>query len=254
MAVVLLVTVDEQFRDRLRGALHAYQHQVVTALTCSEALQHFEDRRPALAVLDLDVLGLDALVQFRARFPRVPVVAVGELMSVVVENQARDMGAADVLRKTLKSNVLMQVVNRVLQHAESPASRDRTGRVPAGEGAAAKILVVDDEREIRDMIGEFLQRRGYRVRTAADGEEALEALGAEPFDMILLDVYMPGVNGIQLLERLAKSGRSSGVIVLTACQDQHLLKATLDLGAFEVLTKPVDLEQLELAVSAKLHS
>jgi DNA-binding response OmpR family regulator len=254
MAVILLVTVDEQFRDRLQGALDAYQHQVVTALTCSEALQHFEDRRPALAVLDLDVLGLNALVQFRARFPRVPVVAVGELMSVVIENQARDMGAADVLRKTLKSNVLTQVINRVLQHAEPPASRDRSKRVSSGEGAAAKILIVDDEREIRDMIGEFLQRRGYRVRTAADGEEALEAIGAEPFDMILLDVYMPGVNGVQLLEQLARAGLSSGVIVLTACQDQHLLKATLDLGAFEVLTKPVDLEQLELALSAKLHS
>lgn len=254
MAVILLVTVDEQFRDRLREALHAYQHQVVTALTCSEALQYFEDRKPALAVLDLDVLGLNALVQFRARFSRVPVVAVGELMSVVIENQARDMGAADVLRKTLKSNVLTQVINRVLQHAEPPASRDRSKRMSSGENVAAKILIVDDEREIRDMIGEFLQRRGYRVRTAADGEEALEAIGAEPFDMILLDVYMPGVNGVQLLEQLARAGLSSGVIVLTACQDQHLLKATLDLGAFEVLTKPVDLEQLELAVSAKLHS
>lgn len=254
MAVILLVTVDEQFRDRLQGALDAYQHQVVPALTCSEALQYFEDRKPALAVLDLDVLGLNALVQFRARFPHVPIIAVGELMSVAMENQARDMGAADVLRKTLKSNVLTQVVNRVLQHAEPPVSRNRSRRVSAGEGAAAKILIVDDEQEIRDMIGEFLQRRGYRVRAVSDGGEALKAIEAEPFDMILLDVYMPGINGVQLLERLAKVGLSSGVIVLTACQDRHLLKTTLDLGAFEVLTKPVDLEQLELALSAKLHS
>ena len=74
----------------------------------------------------------------------------------------------------------------------------------------------------------------------------------EPPDLVLLDIYMPGMNGVEMLRQVSRSHPKVGVIMLTASQDEPLLKSALDLGAFDVLSKPVDLKQLELAVLVKL--
>jgi CheY-like chemotaxis protein len=111
---------------------------------------------------------------------------------------------------------------------------------------------VDDEPEIREMVGEFLRLRGYKIKTASTGEEALAIAVREPPDLILLDIYMPGMNGVEVLRHLAKEKFPGGVIMLTASQDEPLLQTALDLGAFDVLSKPVDLDQVELAVMVKL--
>jgi DNA-binding response OmpR family regulator len=256
MAVILVVTRDEQFYRTLSGVLPSYRHDVVQVWTMAEAEHSLAGRQASMVVLDLESLGVAVFTQLRAQFPQVPLLAVGGDMSIELESQVREMGAADVLRKKLKLNVLTQVINRILQQApkgESPA-QIRTGAFPAAPALASKILIVDDEQDIRDMVGEFLRRRGYQVRTAGDGEEALRIVKSDHPDLVLLDVYMPIANGVKFLNKLQESGVSPAVIMLTACQDEHLLKTTLDLGAFEVLPKPVDLRQLELAVAAKLHA
>ncbi|HEX9776507.1 MAG TPA: response regulator, partial [Geopsychrobacteraceae bacterium] len=158
-------------------------------------------------------------------------------------------------QQRLKLNIIMQVINRALQQSVTAGGRvsdagkagvSQSGPVPA------RILVVDDEPEIREMVGEFLRRCGYDINTAAGADEALAAVSRQSPDLMLLDLYMPVTNGIKLLKQLREAGKTVNVIMLTACQDEHLLKTTLELGACEVLTKPVDLNQLELAVAAKL--
>ncbi len=248
MATILVVNADKDFSEVLRNTLTAYKHEVITAVTGEEALQLLEDRQPAVALLDLalpGMPGLEVLAKLRARSPHLPVVIVSEHLSPEVESLARELGVSDVVRKGLKMDVVMQAVNHALQHAGRPADG-------ASAAASAAILIVDDEPEIRELVGEFLGRRGYRIRTASNGEEALALIAKEPPDLVLLDIYMPGINGVEVLRRLARSHPSVGVIMLTASQKESLLQESLDLGAVDALSKPVNLDEIELAVAVKL--
>lgn len=252
MATILVANADPKFTEILRKVLAAYHHEVLAARTGEEALHFFETGNPMLVLLDLGILGmsgLEVLAKLRARAPRVPVVILSGEVSIEMEDRAREMGVTDVLRKRLKMDVIMQAVNRALEHAGKPGPAP-VHAAPAAQ--AAGVLIVDDEMEIGEMVGEFLRRRGYRVKTASNGETALAMVNREPPDLVLLDIYMPGMNGVEVLRQLQQSHPSVGVIMLTASQDEPLLKTALDLGAFDVLSKPVDLNQVELAVMVKL--
>ena len=258
MARILVVDAQEDFREVLRSVLRAYGHEVVTAAGCKEALQCVDSSPPSVVLLDPDLpdkSGLDVLVRIRASAPHLPVVIVSENLSPEVESRARELGVTDVLRKGLKMDVIMEAIRRALQHAGKPA--EARPAVPVAEGGApaakaATILIVDDEPEIVELVGEFLERRGYRVKTATNGEDALAIVEKEPPDLMLLDIYMPGMNGVDVLRRLKAQQSPVGVIMLTASQEELLLQEALKLGAFDVLSKPVNLDEIELAVAVKL--
>lgn len=108
----------------------------------------------------------------------------------------------------------------------------------------AVILIVDDEEEVRSLVGEFLTRHGYQVRFAADGQAALTAVTEELPDLIVLDLYMPVLDGLATLRELRARGYRGGVILLTASQDEALLQQSLDLDSVDLLVKPVNLEHL----------
>lgn len=252
MSRILIANADHKFSEVLRSVLTAYHHEVVMARTGEEALKLFETRHPALVLLDLALLGkrgLEVLAQIRARSPHLPVIILSGEIGMEAEALAREMGVTDILRKRLKMDVIMQAVNHTLQQAGHPA---KAASAVAKPTKTATILIVDDEPEIGAMVGEFLGRRGYRTTIAYSGEEALAKVKQEPPDLVLLDIYMPGINGVEVLRQLQQSHPSVGVIMLTASQDEPLLKTALDLGAFDVLLKPVNLDQIELAVMVKL--
>ena len=112
----------------------------------------------------------------------------------------------------------------------------------------ATILVVDDEPEIRSVLSKFLTKRGYQVRVAQDGPTALAMVAEEMPRFIILDLYMPGMNGLEVLRALRAKNYAGGILGLTGSQDEKLLQGLLDLGAVDVMGKPVDLEKVELAV------
>ncbi len=258
MATILIANADHKFSETLKRVLGAYGHEVTIARTGEEAIQVFESRSPTVVLLDLALLGmpgLQVLAKIRAKAPHLPVVILTSEVGVETEDRAREMGVTDVLRKRLKMDVIMQAVNHALQEAGRPAKAVSVSAKPEQAGVGGKpstILIVDDEPEIGQLVGEFLQRRGYRIKVAANGEAALEVIRQEPPDLVLLDIYMPGINGVEVLRRLKEARSPVGVIMLTASQDEPLLKTAMDLGAFDVLSKPVDLDQVELAVMVKL--
>jgi len=251
MATILTIDAHQEFSAILRQTLSAYGHEVLQARNSAAGLQLADSHRPAVVLLDVklpDGIGLDVLVKLRAKFPSLPIIILAEEITVEEENRARELGAAHVRRKGLKLDIIMETVNHVLQFAGRPVSITSVSK----ETTPSTILLVDDEVEIRELVGEFLQRRGYRIKTAASGEEGLATIKNKPPDLVLLDVYMPGMNGVEMLRQVSKSHPAVGVIMLTASQDGPLLKSALDLGAFDILSKPVDLKQLELAVLVKL--
>lgn len=110
------------------------------------------------------------------------------------------------------------------------------------------ILVVDDEAEVRDLIGEFLQGRGFEVIQAGDGKGALEAFDRRSPEMSILDVNLPGLSGLELLEQFKARDPHHPVIVMSAQAELETAVKAMKGGACEYLRKPVNLETLKLAI------
>ena len=116
-----------------------------------------------------------------------------------------------------------------------------------------KVLVVDDERAVRDSLKRALELEGYDVGLAADGGEALEKVESEPPDAVILDVLMPGTDGLEVSRSLRRSGNSVPVLMLTARAEVGDRVAGLDAGADDYLTKPFALEELLARLRALLR-
>jgi two-component system phosphate regulon response regulator PhoB len=122
-------------------------------------------------------------------------------------------------------------------------------------GDGARILVVEDEPDLRSLLDRSLEGAGYKVVLAEDGIEALEKAMSEPLDLILLDLMIPHVDGIEVCRRLKRDERTARlpVIMLTARQETVDRIVGLELGADDYITKPFNLRELVLRVGAVLR-
>jgi CheY-like chemotaxis protein len=116
----------------------------------------------------------------------------------------------------------------------------------------AKVLVVDDEPEVREVLRDLLSDLGYDVILADSGPTALDALSANKPDLVLLDVFMPGMDGVETLRRMTALDPSVPVIVVTANTDVDITSKLLALGAADYIPKPFDVEYLHQAISVQL--
>jgi DNA-binding response OmpR family regulator len=116
-----------------------------------------------------------------------------------------------------------------------------------------KILLVDDAEEIRDLLGGFLEEQGYQVVLASDGNEALDLVESENPQIIILDLKLPGLNGIEVCKRLKEreETRSIPVIIITGFGDNKLV--ALDVGADDFVNKPFDMADILIRVKSALR-
>lgn len=120
---------------------------------------------------------------------------------------------------------------------------------------AAHVLVVDDEPDISALLAYHLARESYRVRTASSGLEALQAIAAEPPDLIVLDLMLPGMSGLELLAEIRNRPELEhvAVILLTARREEQDRVAGLSLGADDYVAKPFSPQEIVLRVGAVLR-
>jgi two-component system response regulator HydG len=117
----------------------------------------------------------------------------------------------------------------------------------------ARILVADDEESHRIMLRAVLQEEGYEVAEAADGPEAIRAVEQEPFDLILLDLRMPSMNGIEALMEVRKISPYVPVLMMTAYASVKTAVDAMKTGAFEYLIKPLDIDELKVLIEKALE-
>ena len=118
--------------------------------------------------------------------------------------------------------------------------------------SGARVLVVDDEQRVRRLLQTALTERGYDVTTAASGEEALAAIAKRQPDIILLDLIMPGMSGLDVC-RSVRQDLSTPIVVLSAHGEEHDKVLALDLGADDYLTKPFGMEELLARIRVALR-
>jgi DNA-binding NtrC family response regulator len=116
-----------------------------------------------------------------------------------------------------------------------------------------RILIVDDEQNVCDFLEEFLQYKGYAPLKASSGNEALQSLSNKEADLVLLDILMPGMSGLEVLENVRKLYPDLPVIILTGVKDKRVVDDTFNMGAADFIPKPIDLDVLEQSISSNLH-
>jgi DNA-binding NtrC family response regulator len=131
---------------------------------------------------------------------------------------------------------------------ETPARPSRRTAQPRG-ASDASILVVDDELLIRETLAEYLGQEGFPVVTCASGEEALEKAGEQRFDIVLCDVHLPGLDGLELLDRLQRLSPETFVLLITAYATVENAVEAFQRGAHDYLMKPILLDE----VLSKIH-
>ncbi len=116
-----------------------------------------------------------------------------------------------------------------------------------------KILVVDDLKSIRLTLSGILEDEGYKVAMAENGYQAIEAAKQTPFDLIFMDIKMPGINGVQTFREIKKINPDAAVIMMTAYSVEDLVREALEEGAYAVVYKPFDIEKLVSIIESALQ-
>ena len=157
------------------------------------------------------------------------------LINDVVNFSRIEAGKIDTDLKTAATLSMIQDVVTTIR----PLAEEEVGAVPAERGF---VLVVDDNEMNRDVLSRHLERQGHTVAVAENGRQALEMVSAQSFDLVLLDIMMPEMNGYQVLQRLKSDGtwRDIPVIMISALEDIDSVVRCIEMGAEDYLPKPFD--------------
>ncbi len=109
-------------------------------------------------------------------------------------------------------------------------------------------MIVDDELDVREFAGNFFRKRGFNVQTAASGKEALRLVREDAPDLVLLDIRMDEMSGVEVLRELRQGGSPVKVVIVSGIEEEGVVKETAMLGATGFIHKPLILEELEKAV------
>lgn len=131
----------------------------------------------------------------------------------------------------------------------SPTERRNIGTVVS----VTRILVAEDDPSIRDLLSRALERGGYQVTATQDGLEAIEADACAPHDLLLLDVDLPGINGLEVCRQVRGSRQTVPIVFLTASSTAADVQRGFDAGATLYMTKPFAIAQLLTALRAQLR-
>jgi len=260
-ARILIVDDEAQNLELMEAMLASAGYEIFLAHEGEEALRLARERRPDLILLDLMMPGLSgfevcARVKTDPQTGGIPVLFVTALSEMSNKERAVAAGGDDFLTKPFQRTELLTRVEALLRvrhlnrdldralaylyelelsrHAQQP--KKPATPTPPAEGAGT-ILVVDDELLARQLFTDVLREAGYITHEAENGGRALEIARQETIDVVLLDIMMPGMSGLEVLAQLGELAPDSPVVIATANPTSDNAIAALRLGAFDFIVK-----------------
>lgn len=240
--VVLLVDDEVEFLHATARLLMRRGFEVVTATSGEAALEELERRRFDAVVLDLKMPGMGGEATFaslRRDHAEVPVIILTGHGSVPQAFRMSREGVWDFLPKPCDPELLT-----VTLEAATSARPAVTAAVTAPALGTARVLLVDDELELLASLQRALERRDLDVSRASSGEDALGLLAREDFDVVVLDLKMPGLGGSGTLREIRRLYPDRSVVVLTGHLSDPEAQLCREMGAAEVVAKPPDVPAL----------
>lgn len=263
MAKILVIDDETSILKFCHTLLTASSHQVLTAATLQQGLFLAGAEKPDLILADLNMpgeSGLSGPQTILEKHPNAPLVVFSGYITPEIEKSAFKIGIKDVLTKSMSNAELIGRISKLLQTQagkKSPAAEIKPPSPAAPKAAAPashtdKILVVDDDASIRSLLAEFLRSKNFHVLEAANGAQAIEIVKNEKPALMLLDVSMPGLSGIETLRKIREFNKEIGVVMATANEDENTAKEAAELGSYQYVLKPFDMKYLELVVLTRL--
>jgi CheY-like chemotaxis protein len=252
-ATILCVDDEPEVLELLNEHFGLQGFVVLTATNGVEAFLQAKQWMPRAVVMDLFMPrlgGIGALARIKALDQGIAVILVsgmGNALDLVTE---AGLSVDAALPKPLDLPKLSEALARVgvMAPAALAAGYDSQPTRPI----RARVLVVDDELEVRKMVSEHLRDNGYEVIEAADGEEALARMPEYRPNIVLLDLMMAGIGGMETLRRVKAMAPETCVIVVTAVEDIETAQTALGRGASDYVTKPFSRKYLDSVLEVHL--
>ncbi len=280
---LLLVDDEEEYVRTMATRLAMRDVSSQVALTGEDALAAVASDAPHVMVLDLRMPGIDGMAvleRVKREHPHVQVIILTGHGSDEEKRRALELGAFRYLEKPTDTGQLVGVIHeawkralRLLRESEAEFSRSMVAAAMAeagdpdsalehlsrrgepGPSAAVvdqepplKVLFVDDEEDFVRTLAQRMEMRDLGGDVALSGREALDALERDPPDVMVLDLKMPGIGGMEVLRRVKKVNPAIQVVIMTGHGSEQDEEEARRLGAFDYLRKPVDIEVLMDAI------
>ncbi|MBN2122719.1 MAG: response regulator [Deltaproteobacteria bacterium] len=229
---LLLVDDNADFLDSTKDVLEEAGYLVMTASNGEEALSL--SRKEAFDVILMDIKmpglnGVETFLQMKKRDPEVKVVLFTAYSVAELIQRALQEGVCGVLNKPLDMSGLFRLIEDI-----------------GGKRGGGCVLIVDDDRTLCDSLRDALEVQGYKVATAFEGAEALRKAEMEHFDILLLDMKLPGKNGLEVYRELKRVHPSLVTILITGYAEEFsdLIREAIKENAYACIKKPVDMNRL----------
>ena len=242
---ILVVEEDVVLRSKFYEIFFNKGYEVHCVPTAKEAFAVLIEKSFSIILINYqlpDAQGIDAIKQIREF----------DLKAFIILLYINDLDAGEASEladlkniRAIKKDFSNQEMMRSILDITRAADLRQDVSAPDIKYSKASVLVVDDNEEIRETIEIFLKKRGYLVRSAVSGEDALLKIRTEKPDIVCLDFRMPGMDGIMALRQIKRLNDTINVIMLTSVQDEYIVDEAKKEGACGYLIKPCDLKKLE---------
>jgi DNA-binding NtrC family response regulator len=242
---LLMVDDEEEFLAATSTALERRGLKVTTAKDGERALELAQTRSFDVVLLDVkmpDLSGIEVFRRLQQHYPGLPTVLLTGHGTVRQAFQMAKEGIYDYIAKPCEIDALAA---KLFAACRAGRTRDAAAPVTGGE---IRLLLVDDEIELLESLQTVLERRGMIVTTAENGEQALAVLRDTPIDVTVLDVKMPGMDGLEVLRRVKQDNPFMEVILLTGHPTIESAMKGIKQGACEYVVKPPDVEKLAATI------
>jgi len=240
MAKIIIVDDDPNVRDVLSRMLNARGHTVMTSADGLNAILLIKNNIADIVVLDRNIpfaTGEKVFKKIKELSRAIKVIILTGYDDEESKENYLEMGASLFISK---SEGLTNIINKI-----ESLSPPKNISQPSSE---TSILVADDDNYTREFLKKFLTSKGYKVFTAADGMEALNIVKENRISLILLDIFMPRLDGKGVLYELKKLKAPPLIVVISGNEDERLAIEFLKEGAMDYIKKPVDLEKLDIII------
>lgn len=240
---LLLVDDEVDFLTSTARALRRRGFDVTTVQNPAIGLKLLEHEKFDVAVLDVkmpDIPGDRMFKEMKRRWPETPVIMLTGHGTVDQAFEISREGVFDYLTKPCDVEILVQTC----LSAVAANMRKKSPPPEIEDNQEIHVLLVDDEEDFLSSLSTALRRRNMRVSTATGGQEALEKLEKSSFAVVLLDLKMPGMDGVETLRRIKAVSPDCEVLLLTGLPTVSTVIACLKEGAFDYVVKPQDMELL----------
>lgn len=229
---ILLVDDNGAFIDSVKDILEDEGHKVITALNGEDAVSMIRKDSFDIVLMDIKMPGMNGVESFIKMKEMNPDVKVILFTAYTLEDliqQARGEGVWAVLKKPLDMEYLLSII-------KESKKNDHGGY----------ILIADDDKALCENLDETLSEQGYNVAVVCDGLEAIQEMENQTFDILLLDMKLPGLNGLEVYRRVKAKQPTVVTIIMTGYAEElrDLINQAVSENAYTYLTKPIDMNEL----------